>query len=181
MQGKPGRIVSGDEARRIAQPAVVLNPTAVLGPGEVHISVGGLLLAMARGWGIAWLPVTVNIVDVRDVAQAHIQAAIRGKIGDRYIIGGQNIELREAMNQVAAIAHVPAPRFGIPLWLVEGLIRLDDAVPFINFTGNHLRAIRFWQGYDTTKAKLNLGLNPRPLDVTLRDSLEWFNQQGYLH
>ncbi|HSB65540.1 MAG TPA: NAD-dependent epimerase/dehydratase family protein [Anaerolineales bacterium] len=168
------------QAAKESLAAIVLNPTAVLGPGEVHVSVGGLLLAMAHGWGIAWLPVIVNIVDVRDVAQAHIQAAIRGKIGERYIIGGHNIELREAMNQVAAVAHVQAPRFGIPLWFVEGLIRLDDALPFINLTGDHLRAIRLWQGYDTTKARLELGLNPRPLEVTFQDSLDWFNKQGLL-
>lgn len=168
------------QAAKEVLPAIVLNPTAVLGPGEVHISVGGLLLAIARGWGVAWLPVIVNIVDVRDVAQAHVQAVIRGKIGERYIIGGQNVSLRDAMNQVATIAHVSAPRFEVPLRLVDGLIRLDDALPFINLSGNHLRAIRLWQGYDTTKARLDLGLNPRPLEDTFYDSLDWFNKQGLL-
>jgi dihydroflavonol-4-reductase len=163
-----------------SMPVIVLNPTAVLGPGEVHISVGGLLIAMAHGWGIAWLPVKVNIVDVRDVAQTHIQAAIQGKIGERYIIGGHNITLREAMEQVASIAGVAAPRFGVPLWLVEGLIRLDDALPFVNLTGNHLRAISFWQGYDTTKARVELGLIPRPLNETLHDALQWFNNLGLI-
>jgi dihydroflavonol-4-reductase len=167
-------------AAKEALPTIVLNPTAVLGPGEVHISVGGLLLAIARGWGVVWLPVTVNIVDVRDVAQSHIQAAILGKIGERYIIGGHNIKLRDAMNQIATMTRVPAPRFGIPLRLVEGLIRLDDALPFSNLTGNHLRAIHLWQGYDTTKARVELGLSPRPLEATFRDSLDWFTNQGLL-
>jgi dihydroflavonol-4-reductase len=122
----------------------------------------------------------VNIVDVRDVAQAHIQAAIRGKIGERYIIGGHNVSLRDAMSLAATIAHVPAPRFEVPLWLIESLIRLDQVLPFINLAGNHLRAIRLWQGYDAAKARVELGLTPRPLEVTFYDSLDWFNKQGLL-
>jgi dihydroflavonol-4-reductase len=161
-------------------PCVVLNPTAVFGPGDVHLTLGGLLLAIARGWGIAWLPVTINVVDVRDVARAHIQAAIGGKIGERYIIGGHNISLRDALFQAAAVAHVPAPRFQVPLWIVDSLVRLDDSLPFVNLTGNHLRAIRHWEGYDTTKAEVELGLSPRPVEETLRAAYAWFIERGLI-
>ncbi len=161
-------------------PTIVLNPTAVLGPGDVHLTLGGLLLAIARGWGVVWLPVTINIVDVRDVAQAHIQAAIQGRVGERYIIGGHNMALRDVMTQASTIAHVPPPRFGVPLRLVDGLVRLDDTLPFVNLTGNHLRAIRHWQGYDTTKARQELCLTPRPIEETLTDAILWFQDQGLL-
>lgn len=159
-------------------PCVVLNPTAVFGPGDVHLTMGGLLLAIARGWGIAWLPVTINIVDVRDVAQAHIQAAIRGRTGERYIIGGHNMFLRDVLIQASAIARVPPPRFQVPLWLVDGLVFLDDALPFVNLTGNHLRAIRLWQGYDTMKAQKELSLITRPVDETLSDAFRWLQDMG---
>ena len=138
------------------------------------------MLAVARGWGIAWLPVTINVVDVRDVAQAHIQAATQGKIGERYIIGGHNMSLRDALNQAAAIVKVPPPRFQLPLWLLDALVHLDDTMPFINLTGNHLRAIRLWQGYDTTKAENDLGLSPRPVEETLHDAFEWFIDRGLM-
>jgi dihydroflavonol-4-reductase len=161
-------------------PSIVLNPTAVFGPGDVHLTLGGMLLAVARGWGIAWLPVIINIVDVRDVAQAHIQAAIRGRIGERYIIGGHNMSLRDALNQASAVAHVPPPRFEVPLWLVDGLLFLDDILPFVNLAGNHLRAIHLWQGYDSTKARDELCLIPRPVEETLLDAFKWLREQGKL-
>lgn len=161
-------------------PAIVLNPTAVLGPGDVHLTLGRLLVAVARGWAIAWLPVTINIVDVRDVAQAHIQAAIRGRLGQRYIIGGHNLFLKDAIELVADKAKVPPPRFEIPLWVMDALVWLDDAIPLVNLSGNHLRAIRLWHGYDSSKAQVELALTPRPVEETIRDSLAWFQQHGYL-
>jgi len=159
-------------------PSVVLNPTAVFGPGDLHLTMGGMLLAVERGWGVAWLPVTINIVDVREVAQAHIQAALQGRIGERYIIGGHNLSLRDALNQASAIAHVPPPRFQVPLWLIDALVFLDDALPFVNLTGNHLRSIRFWQGYDTKKAQKELYLIPRPIEETFSDAYRWLRDKG---
>jgi dihydroflavonol-4-reductase len=166
------------QAAKDMVPSVVLNPTAVFGPGDIHLTMAGLLLAVARGWAVAWLPVTINIVDVRDVAQAHIQAAICGRIGERYIIGGHNMSLRAALNQASAIAHVHPPRFQIPLWLVDGLALLDDAIPFVNLTGNHLRTIRLWEGYDTSKAQKELSLRPRPVEETLSDAFRWLQDKG---
>lgn len=168
------------QACRDGFPVIVLNPTAVFGPGDVHLSLGGLLLAVARGWAIGWLPVTINIVDVRDVARAHIQAAIQGQPGERYIIGGHNLTLKDALTQTARLAKVPPPRFEIPMWIIDVLVRLDDTLPFVNLSGNHLRTIRSWPAYDTSKARRELGLSPRPLEETLRDSLEWFRSQGFL-
>lgn len=157
-------------------PAVVLNPTAVFGPGDVHLTLGRLLVAIGRGWAIAWLPVTINVVDVRDVAQAHIQAAMHGKVGQRYIIGGHNLFLKEALDLVANIANVHPPRFEIPLWLIDTIIWLDDVIPMLNLSGNHLRAIRFWHGYDISKAQSELALSPRPFEETIRDALDWLQQ-----
>ena len=159
---------------------VVLNPTAVFGPGDVHLSLGGLLLAVARGWALGWLPVTINIVDVRDVASAHIQAAIQGRPGERYIIGGHNLTLKDALTQAASIAKVHPPRFEIPLVFIDALVRLDDILPFVNLSGNHLRTIRLWPAYDISKARRELSLSPRPLEETVRDSLDWFRSQGLL-
>jgi dihydroflavonol-4-reductase len=159
-------------------PVVVLNPTAVFGPGDVHQTLGGILLAAARGWAIAWIDVTVNIVDVRDVALAHIRAAECGRPGDRYILGGHNLPLKDVLDRLARITGATPPRFNLPLWLIDGLVRLDDMLPFINLTGNHLRAVREWQGYNTTKARLELGFNPRPFEETVRDALEWFRENG---
>jgi len=166
------------QAAKGGLPAIITNPTAVFGPGDVHLTLGSVLIAVSRGWAIAWLPVTINVVDVRDVSQAHIQAAIRGRLGHRYIIGGHNLSLKDALSLIADIAKVPPPRFEIPLWLIDAVVQLDDAIPQINLIGNHLRAIRLWQGYDISKAQLELALSPRPFEETIRDALAWYHQHG---
>jgi dihydroflavonol-4-reductase len=167
-------------AARQGFPGVILNPTAVFGPGDVHLTLGGLLLAAARGRAIAWLPATVNVVDVRDVAATHLKAIDRARIGERYILGGHNYPLKDAIEQITRIAKVHPPRFEIPFWLIDALVRLDDSLPFTNLTGNHLRAIRHWQGYDITKAREELAHSPRPFEQTLQDALIWFREQGLI-
>jgi len=160
--------------------AVVLCPTAVFGPGDVHLTVGGLLIAVARGLAIAWLPGEINVVDVRDVAAAHIAAVERGRRGERYILGGHNYSVREALETAARVAGARPPRFGIPLWAIQALIWLGDRMPFLPLPANHLRALPLWQGYNTIKAQTELGLQPRPFEETVRDALAWFKAQGHL-
>jgi dihydroflavonol-4-reductase len=159
-------------------PAVIVNPTAVFGPGDLNLTLGGALLAVARGWMVAWLPAQINAVDVRDVAQAQIQASEVGRIGERYILGGHNTTIRELINTAAGVAGVRPPRFKIPLGLVDLIVWLEDRIPALDLLGNHLRAVRHWQGYNCGKSERELGLNPRPLEVTLREALDWFQGHG---
>jgi dihydroflavonol-4-reductase len=161
-------------------PVVVVNPTAVFGPGDVHLSLGGILLVIARGWMVAWVSAEVNAVDVRDVAQAQIQAAEVGGLGRRYILGGHNTTVRELASIAAEIAGQRKPRFELPLILVDMMVGLGTLIPPLDRMGNHLRAVRQWRGYDTSKAQQELGLHPRPLEETLRDALDWYRLHGYL-
>ncbi len=160
-------------------PVVVLNPTAVLGPGDVHLTLARLLLAIGRGWALAWLPAELNVVDVRDVAQAVVRAAEAGRPGERYLLGGHNLSLHRLLSIACRMAGVPPPRFGLPLWCVDAVVLLSDLVPPLRFAANHLRAIRLWQPYNCEKARRVLGLSPRPLEATLRDSFDWLAAQGY--
>lgn len=159
---------------------VVLNPTAVFGPGDIHLTLGGLLLAVARRQAIFWLPASINVVDVRDVAAAHLQAARYGRPGERYILGGHNLSVKAILFQTAEVAGVSPPRFELPLWVLDLFVAVDDALPSINLTGNHLRAVRHWQFYDNSKAVAELNLAPRPFDQTMRDALDWFRANNYL-
>ncbi len=161
-------------------PSVVLNPTAVVGPGEVTPTLGGIVLAVARGWGWAWLEAEVNLIDVRDVAQAHLAAVERGEAGQRYILGGHNLRVREVMDLVATLAGVPRPRARIPMALIDALAWTSDRLPWMALLGNHLRAVRHWQGYDTSRARGVLGLAPRPLETTLGDMLDDYVARGRL-
>ena len=157
-------------------PALVVNPTAVFGPGDVHRTLGGVLLAIARGWGVASLPAVINAVDVRDVAGATVRAADAGRIGERTILGGHNLTIREFMTLVARLTGVKPPRFEIPPWALDLALFTGRNVPWLGFLDNHLAAIRHWQGYNCAKAFGELGLQPRPLESTIRDALAWYRE-----
>jgi dihydroflavonol-4-reductase len=161
-------------------PGVVLNPTAVFGPGDLNLSMASLLIAVAKGWMVVWIPGFVNVVDVRDVAECHITAVDKGQIGERYIIGGHNYTIREALQEVALVAGVKPPRFKISLGLLHGITVMGDIFPFLKLPSNHMRAIHLWQGYNTLKAQQALELSPRPFHDTVQDSLNWLKLQGHL-
>jgi dihydroflavonol-4-reductase len=152
-------------------PVVVLNPTAVFGPGDRPGGLASILAAVGRGWGVAWVEAAINVVDVRDVAEAHVRAAHVGRPGERYILGGHNLAVRELLTLVARLAGVPPPRLRLSLGLIDVIVWIGDRIPPLDVAGNHLRAIRQWQGYDCSKAARELGIEPRSLEETMRDAL----------
>jgi dihydroflavonol-4-reductase len=156
---------------------VVTNPTAVFGPGDVHRTLGGLLLLVAKGYAVIWLPAPVNVVDVRDVATAHIEAAKRGRPGERYILGGHNTTLREAITIAAQPAGKRPPIIRVPLWAIVPVVWLGDRFPALPLPANHLRNIKRWQAYNCAKAQRELGLAARPFAETVLDALAWFKTQ----
>jgi dihydroflavonol-4-reductase len=169
-----------EAATREGLDVVILNPAAVLGPGDVHLTMGTLLIAAAKGQLFFWLPGTVNVVDVRDVAKAHIQAAKQGEKGERYIVGGHNYSIRETIEIIAEIAHVRPPFIKIPLSIIDFLVLLGDLIPALPLPANHMRAIRHWRGYNNEKSVKSLGSSYRPFHETIIDGLEWFKEHGYL-
>ncbi len=168
------------EAAGVGYDIVVLNPTLVLGPGDVHISTGEVLLMFAKGKAKVLPPGTVNIVDVRDAAEAHINAARIGKRGQRYILGGSNYPIPEAAGIIAGITDVNPPLMTLPTWLIDFYIKVGDKLPFVPFVPDHLRAYKHWQGFNLDKAQKELSLKSRFLEETVRDSIKWFINQGVL-
>lgn len=168
------------EAASVGYQIVILNPSLVLGPGDIHLATGEILLLIARGKALAVPPGTTNIIDVRDAAAAHIQAARVGRSGERYILGGSNYTTEEAVTIIAQMASAKPPRFILPPKLIDFYIKAADNLPFLPFPPDHLRAYHAWQGYNTEKAVRELGLRSRFLEETARDSLKWFSDQGHL-
>jgi len=168
------------ESAKVGYDIVILNPTTVFGPGDVHISTGEILLMIARGKAKAVPPGMINIIDVRDVAAAHVNAARIGKTGQRYILGGTNYSILEAATIIADIAETKSPGFILPTWILDLYIKLAAILPFIPHAPDHLTSYQSWQGYNTDKAKRELNLQSRLLEETVRDSLRWFNQHGKL-
>jgi dihydroflavonol-4-reductase len=167
--------------------AVVLNPTAVLGPLDFQPSpMGEVLLALGRGK----LPVLVagghcDYVDVRDVVDGALAAEHLGRRGERYILSGTWLSLVELARQWASVTTRRAPRFAVPM----GLARL--AAPFAPtwarwrgrrplFTSESLRVLRTQAPASHAKAHAELGYVARPIDETLRDTCAWMRTQGWL-
>ncbi len=158
-------------------PVVTLLPTAVFGPGDVKPTTGQLLLEVARGRVPVYFDAVLNVVDGRDVAAAHIAAVERGRVGQRYLIGGHNMTLHQLLVIAARAARVTPPRFNVPRPLVDAVIGLTDALPGFQLPEN-VRTLRFWQPLSTLKAERELGLEARPFDETARDTLAWFVKAG---
>lgn len=159
---------------------VIVCPTAVFGPGDVKPTTGQVLLQVARGRMLASFDAAMNVVDGRDVAAAHIAAAELGRWGQRYIVGGHNVTLHEALSIAAQEAGVAPPRWRLPRRFVLGLIRALDILP-IAVLPDLARAIGYWQPLNTTKALRELRLaEPRALQVTIKDALAWFRANKYV-
>jgi dihydroflavonol-4-reductase len=158
-------------------PVVALCPAAVFGPGDVKPTTGRLLLDVTKG-RMPFYPVgQINVVDVRDVAAAHLSAVERGQPGERYIIGGENMSIRHMLTVVARQAGRRPPWVRLPMRLVELAGIVAGRLGILG--GDMLQAIRYFQPLDTSKARAELGLTSRPFADTVRDALVWFHEHGY--
>jgi len=127
-----------------------------------------------------WLPGEINVVDVRDVARTQVRAAEVGRKGERYVLGGHNVSVRELIERICETAGAPPPFMGMPRGSLSVLARLLHAIPPLDRANNHLRAADHWRAIQMTKARDELGLDPRPLEQTLQDALAWLEKQGKL-
>lgn len=175
------KYVMEQEAIRAAgerSPVIILIPTAVFGPGDVKPTTGQLLLEQARGRLPVSIDLVTNFVDVREVAQAHIRAASAGEIGQRYIIGGHNLNVRDALAEAARAAGVRPPR-----WVVrrETAIRLLEATRWLPLPIPEMaRGLAFWQPLNDDLGKRTFGYSPRPWAQTAGDATAWFKDHNYL-
>lgn len=166
--------------------AVIVNPTGVLGP---HDFVPRLANRMLLEVHHRTLPSTVeggfNWVDARDVAEGAIAAAERGRRGERYLLGGRWVSVSDIARRVSELTGSRPIAFECPQWLargvaplVEGAARITGAPPI--FTRQSLRALREHRHVSHDKAAAELGYAPRPLEDTIRDTLDFFGGLGYL-
>lgn len=165
-------------------PIVIVNPTAVFGPWDVKPTTGEILLNVAWGRFPIWLDLDVNVVDARDVGHGQVLAAERGRVGQRYILGGENMPVREALTIAARVAGVSPPRWRAPLGLIRGAVKVGEALgrlPMIQpLPLEHFKTLSEWQALDCTKARQELGFEARPFQETVRDTLDWFRSHDYL-
>ncbi len=155
-------------------PAVIVNPSFVLGPDDPT----GTSNELIRRFLTRQIPVIVdgglNVVDVRDVAAGHLLADERGMEGERYILGGQNLTLKRLFAELSQIADVPAPAVKLPGQLAAGAVAaLERAgIPMPTAT-DEVKAGSLWWTYSNEKARRELGFKPRPHEETLADAVDW--------
>jgi dihydroflavonol-4-reductase len=159
---------------------VALCPTAVFGPGDVHLSVSRPLVLAAQGRMPVSVDAPLGVIDVRDVAQAHVAAADRGQPGQRYVLNGHNLRLPELLAATATIAGARPPVVRLPPQLATTLAALAGRLPGVGGEVSYLRTMRLWQPLNNARAAAELGLSPRPLAETLADALAWFRAAGRL-
>jgi dihydroflavonol-4-reductase len=164
-------------------PAVIVNPAAPIGPRDIKPTPTGRMIAdAASGRMPAYIDTGLCVVHVDDVAEGHLLALERGRIGERYILGAENLSLREILAMVAAETGRRPPSIRLPaplLWPValacEGLARLGIQ-PMV--TRDHLRMARKKMFFSHAKAARELGYAPRPAREAIADAVAWFRAHG---
>jgi dihydroflavonol-4-reductase len=165
------------EALRVAAhglPLIVVNPTFVLGPDDPSGTSNGLVKRVLLRQIPFYVEGGLNIVDVRDVATGHLLAAKKGKIGERYILGGRNFTLDRLFADIGRISGVPPPPVKVPLGPTLAAIAAAKRVGFpVAVSADEVRSGAHWWTYRSTKAKKELGFKPRPHEETLEDTVQW--------
>jgi len=167
-------------------PAVIVNPSAPVGPRDMRPTpTGRMVIDAASGRMPAYLDTGLNIVHADDVAEGHVLALERGRIGERYILGGENLHLERLLRLVAEIVGHRRPWLRLSekvLWPValasEGLARVAGNEPLL--TRDHLRMARKKMFFSSEKAQSELGYRSRPAREALADAIGWYRAQGVL-
>src|SRR5690348_7770765 len=161
-------------------PAVIVNPSTPVGPGDVKPTpTGRMIVEAARGQMPAFVDTGLNIVHVDDVADGHLAAAESGRVGERYILGGENMSLAEILAEVSQAVGRRPPRLRLPhaallpvAFGAEFAARITGREPFITLDG--VRMSRKKMYFSSDKAALELGYKPRPARRAIADAVSWF-------
>jgi dihydroflavonol-4-reductase len=167
-------------------PAVIVNPSAPIGPRDRRPTpTGRLIIEAASGRIPAFVDTGLNLVHVDDVATGHLLALRHGRIGERYILGGENMTLAELLGRIARLVGRTPPRISLPRWPIypiafaaEAMARLTKREPFVTVDG--LRMSEYLMYFTSAKAERELGYKPRRAEEGIRDAIRWFREAGYL-
>lgn len=167
-------------------PAVIVHPSTPIGPRDVKPTpTGKIVVDAARGRMPGFVDTGLNVVHVDDVAIGHLLAFEKGRIGDQFILGSENLTLAEILAIVARLTHRRAPTLKIPhdvvmpiAGLAEFWARVTGGEPFATRDG--VRLARKKMFFTSDRAIRELGYRPRPAETAIADAVAWFGQNGYL-
>ena len=172
--------------RRDGLPAVIVNPSTPIGPRDVRPTpTGRIIIEAASGRMPAFVDTGLNLVHVDDVASGHVVALERGRIGERYILGGENVLLADMLADIARLVGRRPPTLKLPRTMIypiaygaELVAKMSGIEPFVTLDG--LRMARHHMFFDDAKARRELGYAPRPYRDGLADAIAWFRSHGAL-
>ena len=167
-------------------PAVIVNPSTPIGPRDVKPTpTGRIIVEGACGRMPGFVDTGLNLAHVDDVAAGHLAALRRGGIGERYILGGENVRLGTMLADIADIVGRRRPTLRFPIAALypialgaEWLAHLTGKEPFATRDG--LRMARHYMFFDDAKARRELGYTSRPYREAIADAIAWFKQAGYV-
>jgi dihydroflavonol-4-reductase len=167
-------------------PVVIVNPTTPVGPGDWRPTpTGNVILDFLRRRLPAYVETGLNVVPVEDIARGHLLAADHGRIGERYLLGGRNMTLKEILDALATISGQRAPRIRLPWSAAMALGYADQLVssvrgrePRIPLEGVRMARHTMWA--NCTKAERELGFQPGSVESALQRAVEWYRQNGYV-
>ena len=186
---KRSKFLAEEVARGFARqglPIVIVNPSTPVGAGDIRPTpTGQMIVDFLRGRMWAYLETGLNLVDVEDVAAGHLLAAQRGRVGERYILGGRNLTLREIFELLGRITGIRPPRLKVSAGLVLPMARISEWIAD-HITGRPplvpVDAVRMAQKtmfFDCSKAVRELGLPQSPVEEALARAVHWFRENGY--
>jgi dihydroflavonol-4-reductase len=186
---KRSKFLAEEEARKAAAagaPIVIVNPTTPVGPGDWKPTpTGRIIVDFLNGKMPAYVDTGLNLAPVEDVAAGHLLAAERGRIGERYILGGRNMTLKQIFDALASITGRPAPRVKIPhaVALAAGYAdelfsKLTGREPQIPVEGVKMSRHRMFVASD--KAERELGYQPGSIEAALERAVRWYESSGYV-
>ncbi len=172
------------KAIQAGQAVVIVNPSTPVGPCDIKPTpTGDIILRFLRRQMPAYVETGLNLIDVRDVAWGHLLALERGRVGERYILGHENLSLKQLLELLATITGLPAPQRSVPPWLPLTVAWVDEKVlaPLGKTPSVPLDGVRMSQQamyYDASKAVRELGLPQTPIPIALKDAVDWFLARG---
>jgi dihydroflavonol-4-reductase len=185
---KRSKWLAENEARKAAQdgqPVVIVMPTTPIGPGDWKPTpTGKLIVDFLNGKMPAYVHTGLNFVAVEDAAAGHLLAAEKGKVGERYLLGGENLTLKQVLEALARITGRKAPRLRIPhavalaaAYADEAMSRLRGRAPQI--TIESVKVARHMMFVDCSKARRELGFTPGPVEAAFERAVRWYEANGY--
>ena len=176
-----------DMIKNAGLPAVIVNPSTPIGPRDVKPTpTGRIIVEAARGRMPGFVDTGLNLVHVDDVAVGHVAALRRGSIGERYILGGENVQLRDMLSEIARILGRPPPKLQFPIAAIYPLAvgaelwsYASGSEPFVTRDG--LRMARHHMFFNDARARRELGYQSRPYRQGIADAIAWFRKAGYLN